>query len=48
MGNKKAFCKHIKRRTQDRAGPLLKEEEKLKIDVTKMVEELMNFCFSLH
>lgn len=34
MGNKKVIGKHIKR-THDRAGPLLKEEEKLKIDATK-------------
>lgn len=47
MGNKKAFCKRI-RRTQDRAGPLLKEEEKLKVDATEMDEELIKFCFNLH
>lgn len=35
MGNKKVICKNIKRRTHDRAGPLLKKEEKLKIDATK-------------
>lgn len=45
MGNKKAFYKHIniKRKTKDRAGPLLREEEKLKIDATKKVKEFNGF-----
>lgn len=45
MGNKKAFCKHIviKRKTKDRAGPLLKEEEKLKKVATEKVKEFNKF-----
>ena len=45
MGYKKAFCKHIniKTKTKDRAGPLLREEEKLKTDATKKVKEFNEF-----
>lgn len=45
MGNQKAFCKDIKRKTKQRADPLLREEEKLKIDATKKVEVFNDFLF---
>lgn len=42
MGNQKAFCKDIKK-TKQRADPLLREEEKLKIGATKKVEVFNDF-----
>jgi len=43
MGNKKALCTPIKRKNKDRASPLLKEEEKVKINATKKATEYKKF-----